>query len=471
MSMNTSPAILAISVGVLAVFAAGCTANRPFRTDFTPRDSTQSGAASSNAVIESTADYQLGFVEFDDQGWFWDVRQAIAVEQMIRTEAGIGLSNNSRGIVLVVFAHGWKNNAASGNSNVVMFRSTLQQLAAAERVQTNHAARQVVGVYAAWRGLSATLEPFKEMSFWERKNTAHKVGGYGAMTELLVELEALQKAGNDSLPAAAPPTELIIVGHSFGAAAVYSAISEIVTERFVDTVQNGKPLKPLGDQVILLNPAFEATRHFDLNQMAVSISNYPASQRPALSIFTSKGDWATHYAFPIGRFFSTLFEKNRDAEQRSANRDAVGWFQPFVTHDLIYNTNAVVIAGDSYLHIVAPGLSYNTNGKAPPGPNSTFNSTTKRHELRSTDQWRASLDNLRAQRGLWQRKNATADTYTFDDCYLKPRANYQPGDPIPIISVDKKIMKDHDDIANPVIIIFLAEYIEFCRSNSREQPR
>ena len=123
-------------------------------------------------------------------------------------------------------------------------------------MQTNHAPRKLVGVYAGWRGLSATLEPFKELSFWERKSTAHKVGGYGAITELLVDLEHLQQAGNDSLAANAPRTELIIVGHSFGGAAVYSAISEIVTARFVDTVKHGVPLKPLGDQVILLDPAF-----------------------------------------------------------------------------------------------------------------------------------------------------------------------------------------------------------------------
>ena len=130
------------------------------------------------------------------------------------------------------------------------------------------------------------------------------------------------------------------MGHSFGGAAVYSALSQIVTERFVDTIPHGEPLKPLGDQVILLNPAFEASRHYDLNQMAVSIGQYPTNQRPVLSIFTSKGDWATHYAFPIGRFISTMFEKNRDEQQKTANRDAVGWFTPFITHDLIFNTNA-----------------------------------------------------------------------------------------------------------------------------------
>jgi len=444
--MNISLTALAIAVLAVALLAVGCTTNTPFRTSFTPCDPAQTGANCTNPVIEAAPDYTLGFVEFDDQGWFWDTNQVKAVEQMIRTEAGVGQTNIAQGIVIVVFAHGWKNNAAIDNDNVEMFRKTLSQLGASERVQTNHAPRKVVGVYAAWRGLSATLEPFKELSFWERDNTAHKVGGYGAMTELLVDLETLQQAGNDSLATNAPRTELIIVGHSFGGAAVYSAISQIVTERFVDTVKHGAPLKPLGDQVILLNPAFEASRHYNLNQMATSIAQYPTNQRPVLSIFTSKGDWATHYFFPLGRFFSTIFEKNRDDQQKKANREAVGWFEPFVTHDLIYNTNAEAMASG----------------------NSTLNLTTQEHQLHDTNQLLASINNVRAQRKKWHPNNTVAATYYFDDSILKPRGNFRPGDPFPIVSVDKKIMKDHDDINNPVLINFLGEYILFCQTEPQE---
>jgi hypothetical protein len=161
--MNISLTILVIAMGALALFALGCTSNRPFRTDFTPCNSTQPGADCTKAVIESAANYKLGFVEFDDQGWFWDTNQVKAVEKMIRTEAGIGQSNNAAGIVIMVFVHGWKNNAAYDNTNVAMFRQTLAQLGAAEQVQTNHPARKVVGVYAGWRGLSAKLEPFQEL--------------------------------------------------------------------------------------------------------------------------------------------------------------------------------------------------------------------------------------------------------------------------------------------------------------------
>lgn len=447
--MTVSLTALVIAVSVVALLAVGCTSNKPFRTSFTPCNPAQTGADCTNPVIEATPDYKLGFVEFDDQGWFWDTNQVKAVEQMIRTEAGIGQSNVAQGIVIVVFAHGWKNNAAIDNDNVEMFRKILNQLGASEMIQTNHAARKVVGVYAGWRGLSSTLEPFKELSFWERKNTAHKVGGYGAMTELLVDLETLQEAGNASLATNAPRTELIIVGHSFGGAAVYSAISDIVTERFVDTVKHGQPLKPLGDQVILLNPAFEASRHYNLNQMAASIDQYPTNQRPVLSIFTSKGDWATHYFFPMGRFFSTIFEKNRDAQQKKANRDAVGWFEPFVTHDLLYNTNAEAMAGG----------------------NSTLNLTTRKHQLHGADQLLSSINNVHEQRKKWHPNNTTAATYYFDETILKPRGNYRPGDPFPIVSVDKKIMKDHDDINNPVLINFLGEYILFCQTDLQEHSK
>jgi hypothetical protein len=440
--VNIALALLVIAVCLVALFVIGCTSNTPFRTSFTPCNPAQPGGDCTKPVIESAPDYKLGFVEFDDQGWFWDTNQLKAVEEMIRTEAAIGQPNIAQGIVIVVFAHGWKNNAAIDNDNVEMFRTTLSHFGASELAQTNHAPRKVVGVYAGWRGLSATLEPFKELSFWERKNTAHKVGGYGAMTELLVDLETLQQASNDSLATNAPPTELIIVGHSFGGAAVYSAISQIVTERFVDTVKYGKPLKPLGNQVILLNPAFEASRHYNLNQMAVSIALYPTNQRPVLSIFTSKGDWATHYFFPMGRFFSTVFEKNRDGQQMKANRDAVGWFEPFVTHDLIFNTNAEALAGEN----IALPVAKNT---LPPA---------------STNQLRASISNVHEQRKKWHPNNPTAATYYFYNTILKPRSKYRPGDPFPVVSVDKPIMKDHDDINNPVLINFLGEYIQFCRT-------
>jgi hypothetical protein len=80
----------------------------------------------------------------------------------------------------------------------------------------------------------------------------------------------------------------------------------------------------------------------------------------------------------------------------------------------------------------------------------------------------ASINNIHAQRSKWHPNNPKAATYYFDDSILKPRANYRPGDPILIVSVDKKIMKDHSDIGNPVLINFLGEYILFCQNDPKE---
>jgi hypothetical protein len=446
--MKISLIALIIAAVVGAIFVVGCTSNKPFRTNLPPSDPV-------HAVIESTPNYKLGFVEFDDQGWFWDTNQANLVKQMIRTEAGFGQPANPQGIVLVVFVHGWKNNAATTDTNVETFRTVLAYLDAAEKeqakqAQPNRLPKKIVGVYCGWRGLSATWEPAKELSFWERKSTAHKVGNSGALIELLVDLENLQKESNDKwLAPEAPPTELIIVGHSFGAAAVYSAISDVITARLAESIAHDRALKPLGDQVILLSPAFEATRHYNLNQMAVTMSHYPTNQRPVLSIFTSEGDWATHYFFPLGRFFSTMFEKNRDANQRKANVKAIGWFQPFITHDLVYNTNAAALAGE----------------------HSTIDAATQKHQLHAADsaKLQASIANAKAQKEKWHPNGQVPATYSFDDAILEPQPGFKPGDPILVVSVDKKIMKDHDDIGNKVLINFLMQYIYFCRAEAQER--
>jgi hypothetical protein len=427
----------------------GFTPNRPFRTNFEPLNSLDADGAT--AVVEVTADYKLGFVEFDDQGWYWNTEQSHFVEKLVCAEAGIEPPHLAapNGIILVAFVHGWKDNAAYDSDGVKAFRDILRQLSAAESAQTNHPARKVIGIYIGWRGLSAKWEPFKELSFWNRKETAHKVGGYGAMTRLLVDLENIQKRSLEALRADAPRTELIIIGHSFGGAAVYSALAQIITERSVDTLEKGKRLKPLGDQVILLNPAFEALRHYDMKHLAESVAQYPHDQRPVLSVFTSLGDWATHYAFPLGRFFSTLFQKNRNREQRQANLKTVGWFKPFVTHT----------------------LTYDATSSLPNGRISTFTSTTERHEYHTLNRLIESTKNIELQRSKWHPNAPTPQTYYFDDSTLKPIDGFKPGTPFLIVSVDRRIMRDHGDITNKVLINFIREYIQFCKIDPKDHSR
>ena len=125
--MNNSLTALIIGLGLL-IFSPRLHFQQAFphqlHTPYTTRLETVQAAQIrlSNLLPEIQ---RTGFVEFDDQGWFWDVNQVKAVEQMIRSEAKIGQTNIAQGIVMFVFVHGWKNNAATSNDNVEVFRKTL----------------------------------------------------------------------------------------------------------------------------------------------------------------------------------------------------------------------------------------------------------------------------------------------------------------------------------------------------------
>ena len=439
---------LVIVLCIISTFTPGCTSNRAYRTAISPENPALPVTNPTNAVIEASAEYKLGFVEIDDQGWFYDPRQKEAVEDMINQQIGKKATPGSAAII-VLFVHGWKNNAAFDNTNVQTFRIALKQLSALENTLATNEQRPprvLIGVYAGWRGLSIKSDYFpiplgKETTFWSRKNAAQRVGAYGAMTELIMNLEELQRTANQALPTNATQTKLIIVGHSFGADAVYHSISQIVTERFVDTQGQapGQVLKPIGDQVIFLNPAFEAARFYDLEQLARSLGTYAPDQRPVLSVFQSKGDWATRDVFPIGQWLGTLFQRYSSRRQKKSNLSSVGWYQPFLTHELRFmpDTPAAQAA-------------------------STVNPTSGKHELRSRDKLPGVAENIMAQRKKWRSASEPGTTNTFGSCVMISTPHYKPRDPIVVVSVDKAIMKDHDDIGNPVLINFLQEYIPFC---------
>ena len=268
---------------------------------------------SPNAIDEK---YHLGFVEFDDQGQLWDREQLREVIGQVNTLAA------NQDLLMVVFVHGWKHSAQAGDSNISSFRESLRRLSALESAmstKTGVPSREVVGIYLGWRGGSVSLPGLKELTFWERKNTAHKVGRGGA-TELLSRLELVQKTKRAQALADGKPhrTRFVVVGHSFGGALVFSAMSEILENGFVQTHGPDAVVSDtvgFADLVVLINPAFEAARYATLSDMANERRRYFESQLPVLAVLTSEDDDATGLAFPLGRWFSTLFETERDAQR------------------------------------------------------------------------------------------------------------------------------------------------------------
>lgn len=331
----------------IAIALSACAPLQQYRTQYdvcVSHTAAPSTRCESHALqqYEDTAvarDYLLGFIEFDDQGLLFDREQMAAVVKKINEEV------MKQDLLMVVFVHGWKHSAAPQDANIKTFRNVLLGLSEAEsRITqvTREPRREVVGVYLGWRGGSITAPWLEDLTFWDRKNTAHKVG-HGGVTEVLTRLERIkQNSGSE--------TTLTVVGHSFGGAAVYSALSQLLEARFVHTVdpQGTKVgVEGFGNLVVLINPAFEALQFAPLSDMSTERAPYLRSQLPVLAVLTSEADVATKWAFPVGRWFSTFFEKGRDTKRRNAttkrkevidekkaNITALGHFEPYRTHYL-----------------------------------------------------------------------------------------------------------------------------------------
>lgn len=272
--------------------------------------------------------------------------------------------------------------------------------------------------------------PYLEnLSFWERKNAAHKVG-QGAVTEVLARLEEVKRV-SVAIDEKRPPnqTRLVVLGHSFGGAVVHSALGQILKERFVETkgpVTVTSEVRGFGDLVVLINPAFEAMQFANLGDMANERGSYFAGQLPVLAVLTSESDWATKYAFWAGRFFSTLLEKHQevtrtnavtqqpqDIEQGSADRTAIGHFAPYQTHTLTYQD-------------------------MPRAPD--------------------DLNMLQSIRTGWT-QDAPGAQMVFPGSVLAHEHNSVGRNPYLLIKVDQQIIPGHNEIYDPRVIEFLRHFI------------
>ena len=337
------------------ILLSGCVAHKQYRNDYTPCISASPLTDCQSSSIQEYRDaeltdqhYILGFVELDDKGQLWDRAQMHRLLDRVASESA------RQDVLMVVFVHGWKHSAKAGDENIKSFRRTLQRLSAMESqlaVRAEIAPRKVVGVYLGWRGASISTPLVNNVTFWDRKNTAHAVG-YGDTTEVLSRLQLLKKTKveMDRQDEKQSRTRLVVIGHSFGGAVVYSAVAEILENAFIQTQGPAAVTSNsigFSDLVVLINPAFEALRHSSLSDMSTERGTYFESQLPVIAVLTSEADLATKLAFPAGRLISTVFEKGRIVErhnpvindtqsidQNASNVTALGHFAPYRTHYL-----------------------------------------------------------------------------------------------------------------------------------------
>ena len=339
---DTATKLLLTASFALLLFA--CASNEIYRNNFSSCVVAAQELCESHSIQEhneeTNQEYLLGFVEIDDQGQLRNRAQMQALLNVLYTLA------SKESLLINVFVHGWHHNADPGDANVESFKHSLAELSKVEnQLHSGRTPRRVVGVYVGWRGESIDMPLVKDATFWDRKNTAHEVG-YLGMTELLLRLEEIRNVKNTQEPPV--KSRLVVIGHSLGGAAVYSATAQILADRFVNSVGNKNYVgnaEGFGDLVVLLNPAFEALKYAPLYDLAQARCSYFQNQPPRLVILTSEADYATKYAFPAGRIFSTLFEThgtiNRNDcnlplsySEGAADRQTVGHFGPLQSHEL-----------------------------------------------------------------------------------------------------------------------------------------
>ena len=429
-SKMTKKSILIISVTYILLLIS-CAQNNAYRTNYKPCNYTENLDCFENAIQqysqEKNKEYTLGFVEFNDQGQLHDRNQMQAVLDHYYKIA----SDND--VLLIVFVHGWHHNASPGDNNINKFRNLLSKVSYIEHVGNSESPRKVLGLYVGWRGDSITFPVLTETTFWERKSTAQDVGLQG-VTEVLLKMEEITnvKAGIETDIPKPLNSRLVVIGHSFGGAVLFTSLQQVLADRFIDSHKNktySGDAAGFGDLVLLINPAFEALRFatlYDISQHGCR--RYMDTQLPKLAILTSESDSATSFAFPLGRFFSTLFESHTTLKRKQctaqgaevllvdegkADRNTVGHFEPFLTHHLV------------------PAKNKSSRGED------------------------FSYEQLREDWSKQQNKGS----FSFKDTNLIHLGRTRPLNPYLNIKVDSDLIPDHNDIWGDGVINFVRELI------------
>jgi len=252
-------------------------------------------------VLVQDSQYTLTAIEFGELGSYADP----SAGELKKT---IQLLKSTERPLLVVFIHGWLNNAIS--SNVGDFKGFLSRLAQSKQVIQHH--YNVFGVYFAWPGKSLEIPYLEYLSFWNRKQAAERIASNG---DCLDAIEQLSQTARLHLPYA----YVFLIGHSFG-----GLILERTVEHTLRTLQGQKNVKPPWDLALMLNPASDSVLTRQLVSDLQSLYTYspdpvpgdilhlggqfkpnsggdpiPESQ-PTVVELQSDNDIATHTVFPIG---------------------------------------------------------------------------------------------------------------------------------------------------------------------------
>lgn len=469
---------------VFALLVAACASPRPHKVTMGADDidcKVGSSLIPNNAQcfdrtpeVSTVPPYRLHFVEFDDQGWLYPGRDdngyvpdmGTAHDQLENAIRDVASRLQNERVLLLVYVHGWKHTAAHDDRDVKRFR---QMLSDAAVFDARHLNRTVVGIYVGWRGASqlSASNPLINLTFWTRKNAAMHVSE-GAPRELFARIRALREHFNVVDPREpGPKLRTVVIGHSFGGWVVFSALSPSILELLAQRAdvggsakdwQQGR-LRSVADMVILVNPAFEATRYEPIHSLVQNLAQKQKLKEyepPVLLIVTSKADDATRMAFPSGRFLNTLFQRPfvSDDEAYAAIRTP-GFVERYVTHNLSRD-GADAPRGEGIDPPKCQGW------RAAPADPGTENEKARLSRMQNNGilekqrhvEWQRDLKgNNNKLQAKWTRQYCGGTSIVHE--------NYSPHSPVWNVVTDGSVINDHNDImGEPLHAFFRQLYLE-----------
>lgn len=437
--------------------------------------------------------FTLHYVEADDEGWFWEPKQALDAQAAIEKSAA------ERDTIVLLFVHGWHHTAECCDGNVEGFKYTLGQLDEELRKPMYRAARSllgggahdvaIVGVYIGWRGrsLPGVLD---YATFWDRKAGASRVGSSDVreFVERLGKFHAsraqhLEQARRQAqvaagAPAAPQPPQhlfgLVTIGHSFGGQVVLDAVAQHLEDRLIEAgappaylrdtrepraqVSLDAPIGGFGDLVLLVNPATEAAAYQRLHALALSVRP-AADQAPLLLTVSANDDGPRKTAFKLGRIAGEVIggkPHKADPFERDSERLALGFFDAQVTHTLSASDKTLKLkqtqqagAPESYCAVDASHCTFDIYAWAQPPAQPEPDSLT------AGDASRATLHKIDCH-DLSQRT-------VFGDVVLapKPGGAAAPNQMFLVAAAESNVITGHNGMFSAPLLEFLTKYIGF----------
>jgi hypothetical protein len=245
-----------LPVFIAALCLAGCVPARQYR--YLPGGNPVPSGQKPLPAIEIHPGYKLAFIEVKDDGKLHDSKQREEALNLIKKERQ-GASGNWRpSSVVVIYIHGWRNNADEAPPNqklnqkkdVEKFKEALGGLAE----QLLDSDTPLIGVYIGWRGKTLNLpDTINWVSFWNRLFAGPRVAD-GSLQDTVSQLINQGNEGRKKFPIR---PRVIVVGHSFGARVLEHAEVKHggIQKNTCVQLHHGRPVSPAADLYLYVNAA------------------------------------------------------------------------------------------------------------------------------------------------------------------------------------------------------------------------